>query len=322
MKRICLLILFIAFVYKSDGGPIFPSRVVLIHPKFSDQRCDTTSVLNNNGSWGGFSRGYNSNGDRFGWTMEYGVIYELARWKEKGSLFVISGMQVTADTYNNISFNPRGAVWEESMLYAKHTSSFDWQAGFSFRCRHDIDNADPRNVTIVNEQRTCIYGGLDGKIIFKPSYLFKEQQNFRPKSTFFLKSGLYMLQGDFRAKNGIRLDRKAFTYGTDYDKLAFSVGGGTIAHLFYFKNKTNIFVREDLNLAFFGAQSGIIDRFSRLSKTTLDSRTELGIEKEARTRMQLFVGYETFQDDEAVISASNNKYFYIGIRFSASSMCF
>jgi hypothetical protein len=77
------------------------------------------------------------------WNIKLGGLVEFYRWGRRSALVGLAGHELTANPYNNISFNPRGALWEESILFLERRTAFDWHLGGFFRCRHELDNAAP-----------------------------------------------------------------------------------------------------------------------------------------------------------------------------------
>src|SRR5207249_2000646 len=144
------------------------------------------------GYWAQLHRGFGSDSDRWGWSVSMGAIWEFARFGGNRSLFAITGMELIADTHNNITFNPHGAVWEEGIVYAEHDRSLDWQLGAMYRCRHDIDNGDPNQYSDVFGGRTLIYCSLAGKAIWKSDKLFG--LNIPTKA--WLHADAYMIRED------------------------------------------------------------------------------------------------------------------------------
>lgn len=72
--------------------------------------------------------------------------------------------EMTANPFNDISFNPRTMRWEEYFWLHMLTDSYNVRLGFVHRCKHDIDNlagADEFNPIspLQAEQRTVILTG-------------------------------------------------------------------------------------------------------------------------------------------------------------------
>ncbi|MGH7711922.1 MAG: hypothetical protein ACREOG_11600 [Gemmatimonadaceae bacterium] len=93
--------------------------------------------------YGEAQRGFGSAADELAWVVKIGGVLELYRWSRRASLMALVGHELTANPFNSIGFNPRGAIWEEMLLVVQHASAFDWYVGAFHRCRHEIDNSHP-----------------------------------------------------------------------------------------------------------------------------------------------------------------------------------
>lgn len=93
-------------------------------------------------------RGFGSSADELAWDIRFIGLLELWRWRNDQSrrdapyntLIAVVGHQLNANSYNSIGFNPRGAAWEENLLFVRHHRTFAWHVGAFHRCRHEIDN--------------------------------------------------------------------------------------------------------------------------------------------------------------------------------------
>jgi hypothetical protein len=93
--------------------------------------------------FGEAQRGFGSAADELAWNVKLGARIELYRWSARTSLVGVAGHEMTANPFNSIGFNPRGAIWEESLLLWHRTAHLDWWLGPFHRCRHEIDNSHP-----------------------------------------------------------------------------------------------------------------------------------------------------------------------------------
>lgn len=71
--------------------------------------------------------------------------------------------ELTANPFNDITFNPRTMRWEEFALVHMSAPTFSARGGWLHRCKHDIDNLDGPNETSIDAvspvQRTVILSG-------------------------------------------------------------------------------------------------------------------------------------------------------------------
>jgi hypothetical protein len=93
--------------------------------------------------FGEAQRGFGSAEDEWAWNVKLGTRIELYRWSPRTSLVGVAGHEMTANPFNSIGFNPRGAIWEESVMLWRRTAHMDWWVGPFHRCRHEIDNSHP-----------------------------------------------------------------------------------------------------------------------------------------------------------------------------------
>ena len=98
--------------------------------------------------YGEAQRGFGSTADELAWDIRYIGLLELWRWRNRSAipgapystLIAVVGHQLSANPYNSIGFNPRGAIWEENLDFVRHHGTYEWHVGAFHRCRHEIDN--------------------------------------------------------------------------------------------------------------------------------------------------------------------------------------
>jgi hypothetical protein len=97
--------------------------------------------------YGEAQRGFGSTEDELAWDIRYIGLIEFWRGRSGSAipgaysaLIAVVGHQLSANSYNSIGFNPRGAIWEENLHFVRHHASFEWHVGAFHRCRHEIDN--------------------------------------------------------------------------------------------------------------------------------------------------------------------------------------
>src|SRR5688572_19973954 len=90
-----LLVLF-QFVNFAQAGPIFPSRGVLIRPRWTigPGANQGAAALGKSGFFGGISRGFGSSGERFAWQIDIAALVELYRWDENLSLIGVGAQEL------------------------------------------------------------------------------------------------------------------------------------------------------------------------------------------------------------------------------------
>ena len=236
-----------------------------------------------------------------------GAIIEFARWNGTHSLFGFTGMELTADLNDAIDFRPRGAFWHEGLVYAVHQSpSFDWQLGLVYTCRHDIDNGDPGQYSNVGGERTLIYGSLSGKAIWKTPSLF----GLQIPTTAWLHGDAYLVGEDYR------LPRTDAFIGSDFQEIAWSAGPAFELKLARWSN-SSIYLEFNGDFTAFGNDTGFFSRFRSISTLAFDGHAEVGYEFHGpASRMQLYAGWEQWQDDGATPIPRNAQFSLLGIRMT------
>ncbi len=283
------------------AGPIFPSRSIILAPQFRSP-LDTTKgalFLRQQGIWGNLARGFGSENNRQGWSISTGGILQFVEW-QNAMIYMTGDFDVLADTYNDISFNPRDIFWTEGVCFGYRFDETELAVGYIHRCHHDIDNLDSNTVG-TGERRTLIYGSLMARGVWRDMSFFRR---FGIQGSFWAQLDQYLIKQDTR-----RPDQSS-PRPTDMEKLNSSISvGGKIGFLFL--GDISLYLR-------------IVHSFSAYDsyKTWVhDSRGELGLEfiGEALS-MNVFFGAESLQDDLNRPSPHNSSYSYIGIRFTGRNI--
>ena len=310
MKLFIAISLTLLFTRCAIAGPIFPTRGFLLHPQWHG-KTDTTSTFDHAGYWAQVQRGFGSDSDRWGWDITMGAIWEFARWGGDKSLLAYTGMELLANTHNDIDFKPRGALWEEGLVYAVHeNSSFDWQLGTIYRCRHDIDNIDPNGYSDINQQRTLIYCSLSGKALWTSPHLL----GMNIPTTAWLHGDAYLVREDYR------IPASDDHIGTDFQNLAWSIGPAFQSKLLEW-HASSMYLMVNADFSAFGRDSGFLSRFGSIATLAVDSHAELGYEFQGRAgRMQFYAGWESWHDDGQTPLPRNARYVLLGIRTTGTDV--
>ncbi len=315
MKYFISSLLLLAFCHAASAGPIFPTRGFLLEPKWTG-KTDTNSIFDHAGYWAEVQRGFGSDSDRWAWAISMGAIWEFARWGGDKSLFAFTGMELLANNHNDIDFKPRGAIWEEGLVYAVHensddrSSTFDWQLGTIYRCRHDLDNIDPDGYSDINQQRTLIYCSLSGKAIWSSD----KPLGLNSPTMAWLHADAYLVREDYR------IPSTDYGAGTNFQDLAWSVGPAFQSKLVQW-NTTSLYLMANLNFTAFGSDSGFLSRFGTIAKIATDIHAEIGYEFHGREgRMQLYAGFEQWQDDGETPIPRDAKFALLGIRVTGAEL--
>ncbi|HZV13098.1 MAG TPA: hypothetical protein VFA55_07770 [Candidatus Kapabacteria bacterium] len=155
---------------------LLPSRNM-----FPDLRADsgrTSGFLTRTKFYGEMMRGFGSAGDDRAWDATIGGFAEIYRWSENAALRIHFAQDMLANSLtHDIHFKPRSMQYEENISGTFHTSTFDWEAGLTYRCKHDIDNTDDPASSITppvdsaTQKRVIILGGIYGLVAPDPIVL-------------------------------------------------------------------------------------------------------------------------------------------------------
>lgn len=297
--------LFLVLASVSLAGPIVPSRSFILAPKMRDLKDTTKGVkyLRQNGLWGNLARGFQSTDDRFAWSVSFGGIIGFAEW-ENSSLYLQGDAEVLADTYNDISFNPRSIFWTEGIMYGMRLSEVsDLHVGYIHRCKHDIDNLG-NNQVAANEERTLIYGSLQGKYVLKNFEVF----SYDPKTNLAIDPkfvNMYAALDYYLVKQDYRYPTEYSDSGNSVEDLTFSLDVGVKFHITTIWDAL-AYLRGSVKL------SG----YNFFDNITTDIRSELGVELKGEAMlMDIFWGVEGLKDDMNRVPPVETIYMYVGFRF-------
>ena len=140
-----------------------------LRPAPLDDSTGANQFLPHTHFFGELQGGFGSTEGEQAWNIKVGGMMELYRWGRRSALVGLVAHELTANPHNNINFNPRGAIWEESLIFLRRQQTFGWHVGAFHRCRHELDNAEPPNPRAapseyVPTRRLLILSGVQGGI--------------------------------------------------------------------------------------------------------------------------------------------------------------
>ncbi len=299
-----LLALFTVFAVSNASAQLFPSRCFI--PSFSFRNPSGTDsaarYLTQQGMWGNLSHGFHSTGERYGWDISFGGFFELVQWR-RSAISLVGDFEILADTYNNISFNPRAIYWTEGLLYSLDFTydsdtlfpGLNRQLSFGYihRCRHDVDNLD-YNTVGAHESRSLIYGSLMGRLVGSNFPIIPGI-----KATVTLQIDQYIIRQDDRIP-------ASTTLLYDINTLNTSIAAGMKIDIYHWGDAL-------LYMRYMGVQSA----YNAYKDWASQFRAEAGLEfSGAATRMSVFIGDESFiKDDLNRPTPVPSDFFYVGFRF-------
>jgi hypothetical protein len=135
-----LAILLLLLSVFSVNAQILVTRNYTIDP-FVDSTT-TKKVLGISAFHAEFSRGNGSTANAHAWNARIAGLFEIYRFSPNTSFVFTTAHEITADLYNSLYFNPKGAIWHETFSVFHRRKKLTFEVGVSHRCRHNIDNAD------------------------------------------------------------------------------------------------------------------------------------------------------------------------------------
>ncbi len=288
------LLLLIPFLASASiAGPIFPGRCMIYAPEFR-KPADTTKgavFLRQQGIWGDITKGFGSTGDRYYWNISTGGIIQFVEWQHS-AIYLLGDYEMVGDQHSNIHFHPRGIFWTEGILFADKIGNAELHTGYINRCHHDIDDLELQTVGNA-EERTLIYSSL------LANFVWRDVNISGIRSDLWTQFDWYVFKEDYL------IPAPAQLFSTDMSRLevSLSVGG-----------KFDLWKLGDVMTYFRG--SGITAAYNKFKTFTFDGRAELGVQFQGEgTAMNVYIGYETLQDDGTRPMPVNSHYPYIGFRF-------
>jgi hypothetical protein len=249
---------------------------------------------------GEIMRGVGSAGEDRAWDATIGGFADLYRWGGGGALRARFAQEMLANTHNNINFKPRGIQFEENLSGVFHTRTFDWEAGLTYRCKHDIDNTESPTSSVMPtidsmpQERVVVLAGLYGVISPAPIA-------FSPKVT---------LTGSARADYYVvHEDRRAPPSATGAGMFWSNIRGSAMldARLDYaVSNRLTIYTVEWIAPVF---------AFGGTPRVNANERAEAGMHIPGTVgAIDLFVSYEHHFDDLSIPTPRMSNVVSVGMR--------
>ncbi|MGQ0639673.1 MAG: hypothetical protein ACT4P6_02725 [Gemmatimonadaceae bacterium] len=249
--------------------------------------------------YGEAQRGFGSAEGELAWDVKIAGVMELYRWSGRTALVAVVGHELTANPFNSIGFNPRGAIWEETLFLVRRAAAFDWHVGVFHRCRHEIDNSHPPDESAIDPayvptarllSLTGVHAGLASRDISLGSATFIQ---------WFVRAERYATTTDNREP---RNSEAPF-----WKRALGAVGGGT---------RFQRDVGTDRSL--YARSWASVMLFTGAGNTTGETqwRTEIGARVAGRGGgLDLFAAYERTFDDVTRPTPQRSGVFGLGIRF-------
>lgn len=244
-------------------------------------------------------RGYGSTDNEQAWNIKFNGLLELYRYRKSSISFIFSN-ELIANPYNDISFNPRGTIWCESITFFNKQKHFTFEAGLDHRCKHEVDNSDQPNEFLstdgyVPTKRVIILSGIHAGVVSNNISLSP-----RVYVRGFAKTELYASSSDTRVPN----DNYSQTWSNAWGSLFM----GTKINMKIRKN-LEVYNRNWFSPMFFSHQNKFMQS---------NYRTEIGFHAIGKKAgIEVFSSYEHFFDDVAHASPQSSNVMSVGLRINS-----
>ena len=278
----------------SSVAQIQVSRNFEAHP-LSQPMTEERRVLGNTFFGAEMGLGFFSAEEEQTWNVKFHGFIEFYRWGNRASIGLSLAHELHANPFNEINFNPRGAIWNESLVYYRKVESATLQFGLNHRCRHNIDNADPPSPNIsrldyIPQSRVLVLTGISAGFLADPIELHPSWQ-----FTFFARADAYIYTEDARRP---RTNQE----GSWEDIRGSAFTGISIIHPI--SDLWQVYSRNHFNYVIFEQDNNQVNY-----------RAELGISLTGeKARTSLFLAFERFFDDTSRPFPLPSSVLSIGIR--------
>ena len=257
------------------------------------------------------SRGFQSTENSQGWNAQVCGMFDILRWKSKKNdiglhAFVFfSSIEVSANIYNNIAFNPRGIILQESFAYFNKKKNFTWNVGFTHKSRHEIDSDSPPNDTTsrIGYQPTSRVAILNGPHI----EITTDKIKLSPK----ISTNLWGRAEYYTIADDARFPRFTKEQSWDFMRGMILLGGRLDVILHKKKNTWGFYNRSWANTAIFS---------NKVKETggenfKFNYRVESGFDlRGAKARVEAFIAREHFFDDLSSPRPISSSVWLVGAR--------
>lgn len=88
------------------------------------------------------NNGIGSEADQLYWNVKLASVFEFYKWKNSSIAFSFFH-ELNVSPFNQISFQPHTALWNEMIYWQRKMPNFILETGITHRCRHSVDNDRP-----------------------------------------------------------------------------------------------------------------------------------------------------------------------------------
>ncbi|MCX8028605.1 MAG: hypothetical protein N2712_01235 [Brevinematales bacterium] len=185
------------FLFTYGFGVVNMDRSYIIHPLKSFSASNEVDFLTFTSATAEFGKYLPEPFTDFNhfWIAKAGVFGEFCRYGNIFSVVLFSDIELIASSNSIILFDPRAFYWQEGFLLSYRYSLYNFQFGFTHRCKHDVDNADFVSLYDEVRARVIIWDSIWLRFLTNPLELFKNN-HFRLTIVPFLRGDFYVLAVD------------------------------------------------------------------------------------------------------------------------------
>lgn len=254
------------------------------------------TILSKSFFGGEINKGFFSAKEAHAWNIKFASFVELLRFKNNLTLAFINNQELMANSYNNLTFNPRNILFNETVKLFKNMDNYILNIGISHHCKHDIDNASPYDENI--PQQNYIPSGRE--IILSDINIgfikAKQIKSLNLKSFFDFSSAYYIFCRDYR----LPYNTKPFSWSNIFSSLSFNYVlkyNPSFKYDIYFKIWDNIVIFKDK------------------IKVKNNFKIESGFSFfKSQNPSDFFIAFEHFFDDLSQSIPQKSNVFFIGVR--------
>lgn len=279
---------------------ISPSVNMIHTPKFNPE--DSISIFNDMDFNPLMGYGMNSLYDDRAWSIKLVGAMDFYR-TNKFSITGIVSHELNANSYNQISFNPRQAQWEEILSFNFKVGGNVFSVAPFHRCKHEIDNTDPPwddddDTTYLPIKRVIVLSGIRLASL-------REIKFHNSELITLMTLDNYIFSEEYRVPDlNLYPDPNAWSHFNNTLKL-------NLLYRYNFRNDIAIYARTYHSLHFF-----YLNELFDGSVLETSQRIEVGMNIGAANKIRIFAAYEYLFDETSTFERVSTRFLQIGIGFN------
>jgi hypothetical protein len=196
IPTLLFLLLFLFPPAHRSTAAVFPDRGIL-PARFSGPPRNDTVFLDSVSGWAEISRYPDLiSDDEHRYNVRTGLYFELLNRRNRIIFDFMTDVELAANRHSDIGFNPRSFFWDESLAASLNAGNVFPSAGYTHRCKHDIDNLDIYEEKNRKVSRVLVYDSVFVRISSTPLHPFGEARN--GAAVISLRYDQFTLVDDYR----------------------------------------------------------------------------------------------------------------------------